>query len=102
MAIQLQRGERDPQKIVDSIIQLNNGRANNVNEVTLTPGATSTTVSFVNCSAACQPVLMPHTANAAAAVSTTYVSAIGQGFFTITHANNAQADRTFGFACIGG
>jgi hypothetical protein len=31
--------------------------------------------------------------------TTSYVAAKGQ--FTVTHANNARVDRTFGFAVIG-
>jgi hypothetical protein len=43
------------------------------------------------------------TANAAAEVGagTIYISAVSHRSFTITHANNAQTDRTFGFVCIG-
>lgn len=37
----------------------------------------------------------PKTANAAAALAGLYVSSIVVGVATLTHANNAQADRTF-------
>lgn len=33
--------------------------------------------------------------------ATTFISAVGVQHFTITHANNAQVDRTFFFVCIG-
>ena len=39
--------------------------------------------------------------HAAATLATTYVSAMANGSFTITHTNNAQTDRIFGFACLG-
>lgn len=102
MAIQLQPGERNPQRIVDAIIQLVEGRHNASGRVTLTPGATTTVVSHPNCSKSCEPQLSPRTANAAAAVATTYVSNINQGSFVITHANNAQVDRIFGYTVTGG
>ena len=43
------------------------------------------------------------TANAAAEVGAggMYVSAQGDGSFTVTHANNAQADRTFDYTVTG-
>lgn len=90
-----------------SIIQLGQGRLNNVGRVTLTAGATSTVVTVgvskaaVNIGSDCEVFLSPRTANAAAAVATTYISAVGQGTFTITHANNGQTDRTFGWVAVG-
>jgi hypothetical protein len=102
MAIQLQPGEKDIVRIVQSIIQLVNGRQNSVGDVTLRDGQTTTVVNFPNCSKECRVFLSPMTANAAAALPTTYISSILQGSFVITHANNAQTDKTFGFVCIGG
>lgn len=102
MAIQLQPGEKDIRRIVDSVRQLNDGRQNSVGTITLRPSQTTTTVTFENCSKECEVFLQARTANAAAAVPTTYISSILQGSFTITHANNVQADKTFGFLCIGG
>lgn len=104
MAIQLQPGERDPQRIVDAIIQLVQGRQNSVGDVTLRAGQTTTTVSFPNCSKDCRVFLFPQTANAAAAVATTYIQRadILQRSFTITHANAGSTDRAFSFLAIGG
>lgn len=104
MAIVFNRSERDPQRIADAIVQLTQGRQNSVGDVTLTPSAGSTTVNFVNCSLGSRVFLFPKTAHAAAAVATTYITAanILQGSFTITHANDAQVDKTFSFLCIGG
>jgi hypothetical protein len=104
MAIQLQRGERDLQRIVDSIIQLNEGRGLNVGDVTLRASQTTTTVNFPNCSKDCRIFLFPQTANAAAALATTYVlkTNILQRSFIITHASNIQTDKNFSFLCIGG
>ncbi len=58
-------------------------------------------MTAINCGAGSQVFLAAKTANAAAALATSYVSAVANGAFTITHANNAQIDRTFGFACLG-
>ena len=102
MAIQLQPEERDIKRIVQSVIELNNGRHNAADTFTLTPAATTTVVAHPNCSKDCRPQITALTANAAAALATTYISSIDQGSFTVTHANNAQADRTFGYTVTGG
>jgi hypothetical protein len=44
---------------------------------------------------------MPMTANAAAALATTYIVP-AKGQFVITHANNAQADKTFRYVFFKG
>lgn len=101
--------EVDIRKIVAAVIALLSGRSNAVGEVTLRAGQTTTTVTkavdpaAVNVSAGSEIFLTPRTANAAAAIATTYVlaSAVTQGSFTITHANNAQVDKTFGWEARG-
>src|SRR5258708_20662102 len=93
--------EKDQTKINRAIQQIEQGRLNVGNICTLTPSATTTVVKAGNCGANSQVQLTAKTANAAAALATTYISAVSNGSFTITHANNAQTDRTFGFACLG-
>lgn len=104
MAIKLAKGERDLGRIVDAVNELVEGRQNSIGDVTLTAGATTTVVSFPNCSKDCRVFLFPQTANAAAALATTFIpkAAILQKQFTITHANAATLDRSFSFICIGG
>lgn len=97
----LQREEKDPAKIVGAIQELTKGRSNATGTVTLTANAASTVVTAINCGSDSYPFLAPMTANAAAALATTYVSAVSNGSFTLTHANNAQVDKTFGFVCLG-
>jgi hypothetical protein len=97
----LQREEKELSKIVGAIQELTKGRSNATGTVTLTANAASTAVTAMNCGSASYPFLIPLTANAAAALATTYVSAINNGSFTLTHANNAQVDKTFGFVCLG-
>ncbi len=77
------------------------GRMNNTGTVTLTAGATSTDVDDNQFQSDQVPLLVPTTANAAAAITTTYLSARDKGTFTLTHANNAQTDRTFLYVRIG-
>jgi hypothetical protein len=93
--------ETDQGKINRAIQQLEQGRLNVTGTCTLAAGATTTVVKAANCGAGSQVLLMAKTADAAAALATTYVSAIANGSFTITHTNNAQTDRIFGFACLG-
>jgi ABC-type branched-subunit amino acid transport system substrate-binding protein len=92
--------ETDPKKLILSLQQLAAGRSNATGTVTLTVSATSTTVTDQNCAAGSAIVLTPQTANAAAALATTYVST-ANGSFVITHSSNTQADRTFAYAIQG-
>jgi len=101
MAITLQRSERDPQRIVDAIIQLTQGRANNVGTATLAVGQTSTIVSFPNCSSACVVLLGGFSDAAMTAAPRVKASNTLNGSFTITH-NPAGAGATLLFACVGG
>lgn len=78
-----------------------NGRSNATGTCTLAAGATSTVVSAPNCAPQCAVFLFAKTANGAAALATTFISAVGNKQFTITHANNAQTDRTFFYVCLG-
>lgn len=93
--------DKDKTRLVTAVLQMIRGRSNAVGSVTLTANAASTTVSFVNCSQDSQIFLSPKTANAAAALATTYISSVGNKSFTIAHANTATTDRTFGFVAIG-
>lgn len=89
--------------IIRSIRDLFAGRSNAVGIVTLRTGQTTTVVTALNVGAGTRPVLMPTTANAAAEFGngTIYVSSVGQGTFTITHASNANADKTFNWIALG-
>jgi hypothetical protein len=93
--------ETDPTKINRAIQQLEQGRLNVTGVCTLAAGATTTIVKAANCGAGSRVLLTAKTANAAVALSGTFISAVAAGSFTITHTNNAQTDRTFGFACLG-
>lgn len=95
-------------KIVQAIIAALRGASNSVGVITLAVAPATTTVvtqnnslAAINVSKDMQVFLSPKTANAAAALATTYISAVGQGTFTITHASSAQVDRTFGWKATG-
>ncbi len=92
--------EEDQRKINLTIQQIAAGRSNAVGIVTLTAGATSTTVNDLNCAAGSVIRLDPRTANAAAAIPTTYTATANKSF-TIFHANAATVDRTFAYAIQG-
>jgi hypothetical protein len=77
------------------------GRSNAVGTVTLTANAASTVVTAINCGADSKVFLFPTTANAAAIVAATYVSAVANGTFTVTHTNSATADKTFFWVALG-
>lgn len=84
-------------QIATAVNQILKGRANNTGTVTLTANAASTTVTDTAFQSDMWPILIPTTANAAAAIASTYVSARSNGSFTLAHANNAQVDKTFGY-----
>jgi hypothetical protein len=102
-ALVLAPDESDRRKINAAINQLAQGRSNAVGTLTLAANAASTAVAAGNCGAGSVVLLSPLTPHAAAELGngTIYVSAVVNGAFTLTHANNAQTDRTFGFVAVG-
>jgi len=99
----IQRDEKDLKKFAQAVQQLAQGRSNAAGSVTLAAGTTATTVAAINCAAGSQVFLFPRTAHAAAelAAGGCYISAVANASFAITHANNTQTDRTFGYVCLG-
>ena len=77
------------------------GKFNNTGEVTLTANAASTTVTDSRATAFSCIGFMPTTSNAATAKQTMYVSTRSNGSFVITHANNAQTDKSFVYSLQG-
>ena len=86
--------------IVNGILD---GRQNNIGSFTLTANVTTTTVTDFRVGVDSVITLMPTTANAAAALGTTYISAVAPltNTFTVTHANAATTDRTFKYEVTG-
>lgn len=97
--------ETNPRRISSAVNNVIDGRTDNYGSVTLTASASSTTVntSGLMVSENSTIILTPRSANAAAeqAAGTLYVSTKANQSFTLTHANNAQTDRTFDYAWIG-
>lgn len=89
------------QRAITAILQMAAGRSNATGQVSLGASVTSTVVTATNCASSSVVFLFPMTAHAAAAVASTYVSAVANGSFTITHASDTTTDRTFGYVCLG-
>lgn len=90
-----------PREISERVNALILGRVNTVGTVTLTANTTTTTVTDENAHRQSAPILIPTTANAAAALATTYIPTRAPGSFTITHANAGTTDRTFIYVLLG-
>lgn len=83
-------------KIAQSVRSILRGGSNSGGVVTLTAGVATTTITDDRIQPASRIFLSPTTANASAAIPTTWISC-GIGSCTINHANNGQTDRTFGW-----
>src|SRR5262249_15807123 len=104
MANTLSPDEKDVYKIVRAVRDLFEGRSNAVGSFTLTPNASSTTVTAPNCGAGSTVLAFAKTANAAAEIGngTMYIGTVSNGSFVVTHANNAQPHRPFLYFPLGG
>lgn len=91
----------DPRQVAEVVNRTVDGKLNSTGSVTLTASAASTAVSEDRAGPDSVILFMPTTANAAAEMDGMYVSSRGKQTFTITHANNSQADRTFKYVVIG-
>jgi hypothetical protein len=79
------------------------GKLNSTGSFTCTASAASTSVTDYRAGLDSVILLMPTTANAAAEIGagTIFISARNKQSFTVTHANNSQTDRSFGYVIIG-
>lgn len=77
------------------------GKLNAVMTLTLAANSPTTSVTDQRIGADTFFGFQPLTADAAAALSSLYVSSQANGVATLTHANNAQTDRTFNVLLIG-
>lgn len=97
------RNERQPERIADAIIKLQQGRSNAHGSFTLAVSpATSTVVTAPNCAQDSHVSITPTTANAANLQRTSdlYVTA-QNGQFTVTHAADANVDNSYSYAIQG-
>jgi len=85
--------------LFEVVSTMRRGKMDCTTEITLTPSAASSTLNDIRLSPYSVVLFDPQTANAAAekAAGTMYVTTANRGnnAWTITHANNAQADRLF-------
>jgi hypothetical protein len=97
------RYSKDATKVNDAVRQLAQGRTNCTGTFTLAANTTSTTVAAPNVAPGTIILLSAQSADAAAALATTYVPPgnVSQGSFVVTHASAASVDRTFGFSGLG-
>lgn len=90
----------------DAFNNVRRGKTDNVTEITLAANAASTTLEHPLLAPESFVDFDPQTANAAAELGagTLYVAAAdrGAGSWELTHANNANADRTFKVVIVGG
>lgn len=77
------------------------GKLNVLGEVTLDAGAPTTTLIDSLITQASLIVLMPMSANAAAALQSLHFQPTDTGSVVIHHANNGQTDRWFRYAVLG-
>lgn len=96
------RALQNAAKVINGVLQ---GKTNNTGTLTLTANAATTTFQHPLLGAASDVSFSPLTANAAAELGngTMFVLAANKGkqTWTVTHANNAQVDRTFSFSITG-
>lgn len=97
--MQTVRDPRDPRRVKEVIDQLVR-QFDNTGSFTLTANASSTIVKNQKVSGISRIILEPRDANAAAARGTTFISAIADGQFTITHASAATV-RKFDYVVFG-
>jgi hypothetical protein len=91
------------QAVAGALNGVQQGRLNIGASITLTANQATTVISDPRLHTASILLFMPTTANAAAEIGAggLYVSAQAAGSATVTHANNAQTDRTFRVALLG-
>jgi hypothetical protein len=87
--------------IAVAINNLLQGKSLNTGNVTLTANSATTTLTDDRIGPNTVITFMPTTANAATATGNLYVSARTSGSATLTHANNAQTDRSFAYEITG-
>src|SRR3990167_2883115 len=90
-------------EVAGIVNSLRDGKINSTGTVTLTANAATTTLSDRRIGRTTKVVLVPTTANAAAAFATTYPTYPNASTeaAVINHANNAQTDKTFAYVLHG-
>lgn len=87
--------------LVQTVVNLINGKHNATGTVTLRASQTTTTITDPRLTAGSVLSLCPLTANAATAKASVYVSSRDNGTMVLTHASNAAVDQTFDYSVAG-
>ena len=96
------RYEKDQTKVIDAVNQLASGRTNATGTVTLSTGATSTTVSAPTCGAGSGVWLSPQTSIAqSSAAAYTPSTDVTKGQFIIHHSSSTSTSRVFFWTVFG-
>lgn len=90
-----------PRDLAQHVNELRDGKINATGSLTLTPSATTTVVNDFRVSIDTVILLMPKSSTAAAALTSTWVSAQVNGSFTLTHTSDAASDRSYRYAAFG-
>ena len=95
--------EDDVRRVSVAVNLLADNRSDGYGSFTLTANTATTVVTEAKVANYSTIIMTPTTANAAAELGagTIYVSAKADGSFTLTHASNAQVDRTFDYTWSG-
>jgi len=95
-------GTASDREIGNAFRNIFQGRLDWTDEVTLTANQATSVITDLRATINSLVLFSPSTANAAAeqAAGAMYVSTYASGSFTITHANNAQTDRTFRYLVV--
>ncbi len=89
--------------VAQAVNRIDDGSINATGTITLTISVASTTLSDRRIGQQTKVILVPTTANAAGELATLYQTLPNatEGQAVLNHANNAQADRTFGYVLAG-
>jgi hypothetical protein len=89
--------------LAEAVMEVMNGKINSTGSFTLTADVTSTTLTDARIGRNTLVVLVPSTANAAAAFATTYqtIPNAAKEAAVFTHASNSQADKTYFYILLG-
>ena len=89
--------------VAQAVNRIDDGSINATGTITLTINVASSTLSDRRIGKQTKVILVPTTANAAGELATLYQTLPNatEGQAVLNHANNAQADRTFGYVLAG-
>lgn len=88
------------QQVASVVNLIVDGKINAFGSFTLIANQTTTVVTDLRAGSNSIINFTPTTSNAAAALTTTFISERAKQSFTITHSNNSQTDKTYNYIII--